>query len=185
MPGKAKRPNSIPLTRKESNIASSILVKYFNPNKGESQMRDKSDEIVNEINNVFLENGLEPKYLNIKMTDWVSNRLYRLRKSNLNYKETPVIKKKTPVIKKKTPVIKKKTPVIKKKTLVIKKKTLVIKKKKNYENNNIYKINLKFIDLLPMMEYIENYDSSLNIVKDDYVSIVDNEMFDCLPFIEY
>ena len=49
----------------------------------------------------------------------------------------------------------------------------------------IYKINLKFIDLLPMMEYIENYDSSLNIVKDDYVSIVDNEMFDCLPFIEY
>ena len=36
-----------------------------------------------------------------------------------------------------------------------------------------------------MMEYIENYDSSLNIVKDDYVSIVDNEMFDCLPFIEY
>lgn len=134
MPGKAKRPNSIPLTRKESIIASSILVKYFNPELGESQMRDKSDEIVDEINKKFIKNGLEPKYLNVKMTDWVSNRLYRLRKCNSNEKQTHIIKKKTPVI----------------------------KKKKNYENNNIYKINLKFIDLLPMMEYIENYDSSLD-----------------------
>ena len=122
MPGKAKRPNSIPLTRKESIIASSILVKYFNPELGESQMRDKSDEIVDEINKKFIKNGLEPKYLTVKMTDWVSNRLYRLRKCNLNEKEIPVIKKET---------------------LVIKKKNRVIKKKNNLDTRDICKINLK------------------------------------------
>ena len=188
MPGKAKRPNSIPLTRKESIIASSILVKYFNPELGESQMRDKSDEIVNEINKEFIKNGLEPKYLTVKLTDWVSNRLYRLRKCNSNEKETHIIKKKTPVIKKELQVIKKQTVVIKKESLyvkkqipvikkvsrdiknqipVIKKKRRVIKKKtKNLEKNDIYKINLEFIHLLPpIVDYKENYDSSLNIVK--------------------
>lgn len=172
MPGKAKRPNSIPLTRKESIIASSILVKYFNPELGESQMRYKSNEIVNKINKEFIKNGLEPKYLTVKMTDWVSNRLYRLRKCNLNEKEIPVIKKKN--------------RVIKKKNRVIKKKNRVIKKKNNIDTRDICKINLKFIHLLPpIMDYKENYDFSLNKVKDEYVSIIDNEIFHCLPDLEY
>ena len=208
MPGKAKRPNSIPLTRKESNIASSILVKYFNPELGESQMRDKSDEIVNEINKKFIKNGLEPKYLTVKMTDWISNRLYRLRKCNSNEKQTHIIKKKTPVIKKKLQVIKKQTVVIKKESQHIKRKTPVIKKVsrdiknqipvikkkrrviknkiKNLEKNDIYNIDLEFIDLLPpIMDCKENYEFLLNKVKDDYVSIIDSEMFDCLPDLEY
>lgn len=176
MPGKAKRPNSIPLTRKESNIASSILVKYFNPELGESQMRDKSDEIVNEINEEFIKNGLEPKYLTVKMTDWVSNRLYRLRKCNSNEKEIHIIKKKIPVIKKKTPVIKKESRNIRNQIPVIKKES------KNLEKNDIYNINLEFIHLLPpIVDYKENYDFLLNKIKDDYVSIIDKEMFDSLP----
>ena len=157
MPGKAKRPNSIPLTRKESIIASSILVKYFNHELGESQLREQSEIIVNEINEKFVKKGFQPKYTSVKLSDWISNRLYRLRKSNLNRKKTPVIKKKTPVI----------------------------KKKKNFEKTDIYKINLQFIDLLPIMEYIEEYDFSLNKEKDDYDNIIDNEIFDCLPYLEY
>lgn len=81
MPGKAKRPKSIPLTRKESIIAKSILLNYFNPNEGESQMRDNSEEIVKEINDIFIKSGFDPKYNKIKLSDWVSNRLYRIRKS--------------------------------------------------------------------------------------------------------
>lgn len=81
MPGKAKRPKSIPLSRSESNIAKSILLNYFNPNEGESQMRDNSEEIVKEINDIFIENGFDPKYNKTKLSDWVSNRLYRIRKS--------------------------------------------------------------------------------------------------------
>jgi len=172
MPGKAKRPNSIPLTRKESMIASSILVKYFNPELGESQMIERSDEIVNEINEEFIRNGLEPKYLTIKMTDWISNRLYRLRKYNSNEKhiikkKTPVIKKKVYIIKKEAQDIKRNTPVIKKVSRYIKNQIPVIKKKrqviknktKNLEKNDIYNIDLEFIDLLPpIVDYKENYD---------------------------
>lgn len=146
MPGKHKRPISIPLNRKESDYVSSILVKYFDPEGGESQLREQSEIIVNEINEKFVKKGFKPKYTSVKLSDWVSNRLYRLRKSN---------------------------QIIKDKTLDINRKTSVIKKTKNLQTD-IYKINLQFIDLLPTMEDIENYDFTLNKVENNYVSIFDN-----------
>lgn len=164
MPGKHKRPISIPLKRRESNYVSTILIQYFNPEQGESQLREQSEIIVNEINEKLVKKGFQPIYTSLKLSDWVSNRLYRLRKFNLNQKVTPVIKKVTPVIKKVTPVI---------------------NKKKNFENNDIYKINLQFINLLPIMEHIEKYDSSLNKVEYPCISIIDNKMFDCLPVLQF
>ena len=82
MPGKELRYKSTPLTRKQSKIATNILLKYFNPNLGEGQLDYKHNDLVKEVNNMFIDIGYQPIYIKRKLSDWVSNRLYRLRKTN-------------------------------------------------------------------------------------------------------
>ena len=92
MPGKPIRSKSVPLTRQQSEIAQTILLKYFNYNMEENQLNNNARIIVKEINREFINNSYSPIYIKRKMTDWVSNRLYRLRKSGFIKIKTKKIK---------------------------------------------------------------------------------------------